>query len=450
MNPPKINIKSRLLFGGAWALWGKLVTAFGSIVINILLARILSPGEFGTYILIFSMVAIFSLVAQLGLPQTIIRLISESIALDEKFKARQYIIEVIEIAVLGCFVVGTLMFFYAGPWIAVNVFDDVAIIPVMNFAVVWMVIVVFQQIFVEIYRGFHDIKKASIFSGPITSIVSIFIFTLIWFFVGESNIELIVKLAVAAVLVSVLLSAYKIRSIIIGLPKTKLIRSSIVILSNAWPLWITSITVFIITQADVWIVGYVLDSESVALYGAAAKLAMVMSILSSLLYAVLPPIISAMNVKGELEKLQKLLRASAFVNSIIIFPLFLMFLFWPGYFLGFLFGVYYIEASSVLIFLSIGLLFNVVTGMRGYVLMLTGYGRTQMMISLVGGLINVILCSLGAKIWGIAGVSAGAMIGMVVQCIMEIVVVKLKLGIWTYMSASDFRYYVQEFRRERK
>ena len=121
---------------------------------------------------------------------------------------------------------------------------------------------------------------------------------------------------------------------------------------------------------------------------------------------------------------------------IIIFPEFILELF---------FGEKYRDASIILILLSLGKLFNVFTGIRGYVLILTGYGTVQMKISLIVGGLNIILCTIGAVKLGIIGVAIGAMISMFIQCILELIVVKIKLGLWTHLSLFEFRNLINKF-----
>ena len=172
------------------------------------------------------------------------------------------------------------------------------------------------------------------------------------------------------------------------------------------------------------------------------KLLILLSLVVSLSYAVLPPIIAEMNKKGEFEKLQNILRSFAFGNTLVVAPIFLIILLFPSYVLEVFFGESYTEASSVLIILSIGKLFNVITGIRGYVLILTGHGPILMKISLIIGVLNIVFCSLGATYWGIIGVSFGAMSAMIIQCLLEMIAVKNKLGVWTHLSLIEFKNYL--------
>ena len=51
-------LKRRLLTGGAWASGGKFVATLTAFATNALLARLLSPQDFGAYFLAFSVVLV--------------------------------------------------------------------------------------------------------------------------------------------------------------------------------------------------------------------------------------------------------------------------------------------------------------------------------------------------------------------------------------------------------
>jgi len=94
----KRSIKEKLLKGGAWAFAGKVVTALSGLAISALLARLLTPEEMGAYFLTFSLVSVAAIVAQLGLTQTVVRLVAESMGTDRPGRARQSVILALRLA----------------------------------------------------------------------------------------------------------------------------------------------------------------------------------------------------------------------------------------------------------------------------------------------------------------------------------------------------------------
>ena len=72
-----------------------------------------------------------------------------------------------------------------------------------------------------------------------------------------------------------------------------------------------------------------------------------------------------------------------------------------------LFDNFYRDGGKILAILAVGKLFNIATGMRGYVLMLTGHGYIQMYLTIFLGIMNIVFCIVGIKLFGILGVALG-------------------------------------------
>lgn len=110
-----------------------------------------------------------------------------------------------------------------------------------------------------------------------------------------------------------------------------------------------------------------------------------------------------------------------------------------------MFGDYYVSGSVVLMALSFANFFNLITGMRGYLLLVCGYERLQLAIALVGGSGTLFMVYFGVSNWGIRG-AIGACIGLVSQCAIEVAAVRTRFGIWTFAwcSRADFRRLLQE------
>jgi len=431
------SIKQKLLKGGAWAFAGKVAAALTGLAVNALLARLLTPEEMGAYFLSLSIVSIFAVISQLGLNQTVVRLIAASMEKGVYGRATGTIRIAFCMTFLGSILVAGVVFLGLGKTIANSVFHSSLVANVVGLLSIWIAILSFQSLFAETFRGFHNIKFAALFGGLLNGLISVCLFGLLWFMQNEGSLELIILYSMAGGLTSNAIAAALLYLKVIPRNGDGDIAASEV-MRIAWPLLAINLTVVILTQADIWIVGFFLPPEDVALYGAAAKLAQTMMLATSLLYAFLPPIIAQLYTKGDIVQLQSLLRAGALANTILISPLLVFFIFFPTVLIEAIYGSYYSPAHLVLAILSIGLFVNVLTGMRGYVLMMCGYERTQMYIAITGGLMNIIVCSIGALYWGINGVAVGAMISMIAGCTLELLFVKSKVGIWTYASLNSF------------
>ncbi len=141
MHNASINIKKRFLAGGIWASSGKILIGFSGLAVNALLARLLTPDEMGAYFLTLSMVSIFAIVAQLGLQNTIVRLVAESMGTGRPARARMAVRLTIRLAGLGVLVMACVLAFGGGAWVAEHLFHSTLMSQVVGLAAVWMILI---------------------------------------------------------------------------------------------------------------------------------------------------------------------------------------------------------------------------------------------------------------------------------------------------------------------
>ncbi|MDQ6991283.1 MAG: oligosaccharide flippase family protein [Mariprofundaceae bacterium] len=430
--PHKRSLKEKILKGGAWSLFSNIITAVSTLAVNVLLARLLTPNEMGEYFLILSFVMVAVILAQLGLPNVVVRLIAESISLKKLGKARMIAILMVKFTVFGSLVMALFIANGGGEWVLNHFFGLPVMASLMGITACWVVVITFQNSLAEVHRGFHDIRLASMLGGASTSTFAMLMLFSIWMIYGHSNLVEVIVLTSVAGFISVFLSSVFFVKKIKNTPlKTEESVSCRGMMKIAWPLLVTTLMLLVAKQADIWVVGYFLEESDVAIYGAALRIVTLVLITTTILYAVFPPIIAELNITNEFGKLQQILSSSAFINSIIVLPLFIALIIYPDVILKIIYGDFYEKGGTALMILSIGVYFNVLTGLRGIVLMLTGYEKTQMLISALGGVLSISFCIIGAKEMGIIGVAIGSTSGMILQCLMELIAVRVKIGIWT-------------------
>ncbi len=433
------SLKDRLMHGGLWSLVGLLLSTLSTLVVNALLARFLSPDALGAYFLVFSMVSLMVLVAQFGLPQAVVRLLAESVATNNMARAKAVTIKAIRITGVGVAIICVFLLVGGGQWVAQHILHSKVVLQAIALVPFWIVFLAFQNLLGEMFRGYHDIRSAIFFGGLLTSLLTAAVFIGFWVIEHRVDLNQVILVTIGCGMFGLSIAFIVLFATLKQVPWRPRAISSKEILRIAWPLGITAFTLFVLTQADVWVTGFFLGEDAVALYGAAVRLALLVMIPASLQYMFLPPIIAQMYVQSEVGKLEEILRVGAFLSSTVSIPLFCVFAIFAEPIMKLIYGTHYMQGKWLLVFLSFGLLFNVMTGIRGYVLMMTGKERFEMMISIGGAVLNIFLCSIGAMVGGINGVAAGAMIAMVVQCAAELIAVRVMLGVWTYASFSGVR-----------
>jgi len=427
------QFKQRILKGGSWAFAGKIVTALTGLSINALLTRLLSPEDMGTYFLLLSLTSFFATLAQLGLTSTILKLVAESIGTNQESKARLAIRLTVRLFGTALLITIYLLAYGGGAWLAEHLLHSEVLAQLAGLSAVWMTIMASQQLIAEIYRGFHDIKLATLFGGLTTSFLAMLLFLILWFYHQQSDLYEVLFLTLIAgassVIISSLILWHKITKL--TLPKGDELNISD-ITSIASPLWITRLMLFVLFQVDIWMMGIFCSSEQIAAYGAATRLIALVAMPFMIINAVVPPIIAEMYAKGKLHELEEKLRIIATLSSIPSILSVIIIGFYSESILALFFGEFYRSGGNILIILGIGQMVNMLFGSCGEVLIFSGHQKLIMQITIFCGLLTVGMTWWLAQLYQGIGVSAAMTLGLVFQNILMLVITKIKTNIWTH------------------
>lgn len=433
----------RIRAGFTWGLIGKVAGLLITLFTNMVLARMLTAQDLGLYFLSVSVVTVFATLTQFGLPQTLVSLVAELKGSGKAYDIPNVVRYSINISLISIFI-GVISLIVGKAWIANDIFHSDKLYESINLLIIWSVILLFRGLEAEIFRGLHLIKLSVLHGNLLPSgLILLFLITY-WTMIGRGVYEQAVFLIVCGGAVGLILSSLSIKKNVKshgnGLALNECHNPKTInyahIISIAWPIWLTNLVILIVVQGDILVGGVFLSQLELAHYGTASRLAFLVMSTSSIFYAFLPPIIAELYGQKQKGELEKTVRLVATVNSILTIPIILVLLVFPGKMLTFIYGKDYADASVILAILMIGWMVNVLTGIRGYVLMMTGFGKSQMWISLVGGGGNLVFCSIGAHYYGALGLAMGFSFAMSIQCFMELIMVRRSLGIWTHLSLS--------------
>jgi len=431
------SFKKKILSGGAWAFSGKVLMSLSALAINALLTRLLSPEDMGAYFLLLSLTSFFAILAQFGLTQTIVKLVAESMGVNQPSRARLAVRLSVRLLGIGLLIVMYLLAYGLGAWISEHLLHSEAIAQVIGLSAIWVVILSSQSLISEIYRGFHDIKLATLFGGLTTSIFAMLLFLFIWLNIKQSNLQEVILLTLIAGGVSVFISSLFLGAKISKLEKPKGNELTLKDITKiAPPLWVTNIMFFILGQSDLWIMGFYGINDQIAIYGTAARIITLVTMPLMIINSVIPPIISEMYAQRKLEQLETRLRNIATISGVPSIVIICILSIYGSDVLALLFGDYYADGGTILIILGIGQLINVWAGSCGLVLMLTGHEKTMMAITVFSGIFTILLSWHFVHLYEGIGVAIAASVGIVMQNIIMLAAVRLKLNIWTHI---DFK-----------
>lgn len=415
--------------GTGWAFLGKVGAMLFGICTNVLLARLLSPSELGAYFLVMSIGAVAVLVGQFGQNQVVVRFIAEGSGEEILSKSRDAIHKAFIITFIFS---GTVsLCYFAFDRLLASLLHAPVIASVSGLVVVWIMASSLRGLAAECFRGFHDIRKASIFEALAYTSLFLAMLLFAWFLPADVRFHVAIQLSTMAAVLVALWALWGLWKKITQIPSQDMLSYQDMI-RTGWPLLISNIVVVAITQAGLWIVSIISGPSDVALYGAAFRLVILLQMPLLILNSILPPIIARLHIQGkrqEIERSLRLVTAAAFVPALILF---VVFLFWGGEILSRLYGEFYAGAFWILIILGIGIMANAWAGFCGPTLMMTGHQKTLMTTSIVTGCLAVLLAFILGHFFEAEGVAASMAFGMALQHVLMLLAVRRHVGIWTH------------------
>ena len=214
------------------------------------------------------------------------------------------------------------------------------------------------------------------------------------------------------------------------------------------PLLVATLTTMVIMWTDTLMVGRYINAQAVGAYSVGVSLAnLLLFPLTALGYVFLP-------VAGEIyasgpagdnglrdhDGLRDLKRAYQVLTKwvfAVTLPVFFVLFFFPQMCITALFGARFVDAAVPLRFLAVGLMINAFLGTNGMLMMVMGYSRDIMNVSVAGAAVNiamnyVLIKKLGL---GLAGASISTMSSYILINILYSLSLYLKSGLHPFSSS---------------
>lgn len=428
----------RIRSGGIWAFLGKFSTSIMTLVINATLARILLTEELGLYFLVFNIAIFGAYASTAGFEQTVVKYVADNLSQDRPGNVL-YMIKAAFLGTLAGSVAVGILYFFTSEMIALYIFSIEGLTAITLVLIFWMIANGFQVVIGESFRGFQDIKLATIFGGLSSTVIFIVLLTLTSQFDWYSlSIHSVIVLWVTAI------SASNIFGLAILIKKLSVIKKSEhfsdqptlsirKILPVTFPFMITALSYFFITQADIWMISIIGTQHDIAIYGAAAKLAILMSMPFIILNSVTQPMIASKFAAGRIKEFEKTLRtvtALAFIPALLLFIVFILF---GEILLRLIFGSeVYGSGALILFLLAFKHLMVIWSGTAANLLAMTGFQRKLMLITIITGFISMGTAGWAGQHFGGAGVALGFLVPGVLAQIYMIISVYRALHIKGY------------------
>jgi O-antigen/teichoic acid export membrane protein len=208
-------------------------------------------------------------------------------------------------------------------------------------------------------------------------------------------------------------------------------------LTAAWffreslPYFVAVMSQMVIDEFDAVIVGAFIDGPDFANYAAARRLVRVMNMAFVMFAISMGPFVAELIGKGELKRLERIMRASATFLCILS-----VYVLAPEFTLRLAGGPGYEGGALTLQLLTIGQVIFVVMGSSGQTLFMAGKQRTLMLCSLASLVFYCTAAPMMISNFGIAGAALTQSAIVALQAVALTLLAKRQVGIWTAATLS--------------
>lgn len=438
-------------FGALWVIGARVVGIVATMAGNVIAAPLLGPAEFGTYLLMSTVIALGSILAMAGLNETGLRLLGEALAKHDHQQARKLLRIVLTLALGSSLAVGAAMLAGAARLAPLPGSITHSLAPAALLAV-GMILLAWQQLTAELLRGFGDLRLASLFSGgqtggPVSNLVFLAIaigFLLSGQAISAVGLTLVMVGSILLTLPMVMLGLLIIskRELAQAAP-TAIDPASLARQDSASDSWrqVLGITIVLLAiqvlnflnyQLDLWLAGSLLSPIEVGLFGAAKRITLLAMIpVQMAMYATMAQV-PRLHAVGKIAELQAVVRSSCTWAAIPAGAAIVILILFPRPVLSLVFGQSFADAAPLLLPLAIGVVGLIASGNPSYILLLTGQQSVVLAVHVVASAILAIGGVLGAKYYGASGLAIASATSVVVQNVALWWLAHQQKNIWTH------------------
>ncbi len=421
-----------------WVSLGFGVNAVSALLISILLTRILDVASVGGYFLAISLIMIFSMMSQFGLNTTVVRIIGSSTEEEKNSVLRKTIIKMLGVVIsLSAFV----SFFFMSDAVVLFLerFTSLALISASIYIIGLLVLSTAIRMFLaEVFRGFGDIRRASLYQRILPNILMLSVLFLIYAVEYEIDLQTVFSILLLVnifLLISMFIPLKGKLNTLSGsdnLPMGNLLSSSASIAASQ-----TCQLMFM--QIPLWVLGATYIPEDIANYGVAFRLAALVSLPLLIANNVIMPHVAKHHAAKNEHGLNALIQNTVTVTSLVSLFLLAVYGFFGEQILTMLFGSEYALAYLILFIIGFGQAVNVFSGSPAIVLAMAGKEIYVLYSNLFASIIVFIASTIVVPIYGALGAALVTALGLIVVNVILSYYCYKVLGYRTYLSVLSFK-----------
>jgi O-antigen/teichoic acid export membrane protein len=419
------------------AMAGRFLLLGTGALTGIMIPLSMSQHHVGLFFLTQSLIAALATIGQLGLSITSPALISNSLGRHDNGRVRQIINRSIVLGIGGASLLAILFwlisssFAYIQGWPLGGAIHEVA--PIIAVSLIFAAL---ATILTEQHRAVGHFVQAS-FLATGASLASAA--TVVFAWITHSSLPLSHLLIAGAIGsgIGALVGATTMRR---WSSKSQAIPNDPVgygeLIRQTKPNLTTTIVLFIVAQADLWIIAAFSDTAGLAIYGLASRLAGLTLIPLAVVNTVVAPSIGRLWARQKPRYLQRTLGIGSGAATSLAVIGYVLFLLCGKFLLLNIWSADYLNAYYIFMILGASLIIQTYAGTAGFVLMMLGRQDIAMRISVGAGLLMIVGGAIAMADYGIIGLAIAYSFGGMMQSILMIYMVKKLFNLTT---TADYR-----------
>jgi len=425
-------IFSKLIRGGGWAFFGKMLTYPLGLVVTLILAKLLTAAEMGAYFLVISTVMLSSTLVRAGLDVTMCKVIALSLANNRPRAVRKTIhIGVVALTITG--LVAVLLFMNEpGIWLFGRLHGGEQLYDTLGFVAVMVIAFAGVGFSCEILRGFSDLRSAALLDQQLMQRILLLIALLVWFFF-EFTIDLhgVLLMTTTAMILSASLGATMVARKFSSLGDYGNTIHTSDVLRQAPPFLLLRINNWVLDGAAIWVLSLSRPLEEAALYGAANIVALLLLAPLQVVNSAVSPTVVTLHAHGQTGELTTVLRAAAAIAAAPAIFMGCALYLYGEVALTLLFTEEYKSAYLILILLTAGRVISTFFGLPAILLSMTNHQVAVFRVLSVASALTLIGYLFAASSYGPVGVATVGATSVVLQGLLLSLIAYRLLGVNT-------------------
>ncbi|MBO0320982.1 flippase [Muricauda sp. CAU 1633] len=390
------------------------------------ISNIYGAEIFGRYSISLALWQLLILVFSFGLPLTMVKLTADTRFYNHGRPINSYLQKSAFLLLFSAFFC-TLIIQLTKEWLAIQVFNDFELIKYFEYLSYCIGFGIFHLFFVEFIRGKQLFKKYALFYYVLPYVITIpllFVFNNLG--LPESNTIFAYVLSISVLAIILFLN--------VPLKKTKELKNypQKDLLNLSLPLLFSALFIFLSNWTDVFMLGAMATKSEVGVYNVAYKLAAISLIVINAVNTVIAPRISELYSNNQISQISDEVKKATRLIALVTLPVVLVLIIFSKQFLNF-FGEDFISGQRVLLVLSIGFLFNALSGSVGQVLSMTQHQKQLRNFTIVSTIFNVILNYILINSHGVLGAALASVLSNILLNAMCIYYIKKKFDFYAFI-----------------